>query len=176
MKAINKIVFDLIVRTAAKIVGITMVVAILLQIFSRMALRVPFPWTDELSRGAFIWFCFLGAALAMRQYAHLGIDYFRSKLPERGQWISDMVVAVAVIVFGALVAYLGWKLLGIVGRQRTPIMRISMQWFYAVVPLCGALLALQGAEFLLTYIATGKPRPPIEEEALPSTEELGKMF
>lgn len=176
VKAINRFIFECIVKNAIKVVGIVMLMSILLQIFSRIALRVPFPWTDELARGAFLWFCFLGAGLAMRQYAHLGIDYFRSKMSEKGQWVSDIIVTVAIVVFGVLVAWLGYKLLGIQGRQRTPIMRISMQWFYMVVPLCGALLALQGIEFFIDYIVTGKPRPPVEEEVLPSTEELGKMF
>ncbi len=165
------ILFDVIVKTAVKIVGTVMLLCILIQIFSRLFLKVPFPWTDELSRGAFIWFCFLGAAMAMRQYAHLGIDYFRSKLGSGGQLISDIVVAASVVVFGVLVAYLGWKLLGIVGRQRTPVMRISMQWFYMVVPISGALLAAQGFEFLVNYIVTRKPRTLLEEVALPKTEE-----
>lgn len=176
MKHVNRFLFDVVVITLAKIVGLTMVAAILLQIISRMLLKVPFPWTDELARGTFVWFCFLGAALAMRQYAHLGIDYFRSKMSGRGQWLSDMIVCLAVILFGVIVAYYGYRLLGIVGRQRTPIMRISMQWFYLVVPLSGALLALQGLEFLLHYLKTGKPRPPIEEPVLPSNEEMAKMF
>ena len=176
VKTLNHILFDLIVNNAVKIIGLVMVGSILLQIASRMVLRVPFPWTDELARGSFLWFCFLGAAMAMRQYAHLGIDYFRSKLSERGQWISDMVVSLAVIVFGFLVAYLGYRLLGIVGRQRTPIMRISMQWFYLSVPICGALLGLQGLEFLIGYFISGKPRPPVEEPVLPSEEEMAKMF
>jgi TRAP-type C4-dicarboxylate transport system permease small subunit len=159
------------IRTLTKVVGIAMVMCILLQILTRLFLRVPFTWTDELARGTFVWYCFLGSVLATRQYAHLGIDYFRSKLSERGQWISDLVVALAIIVFGAFVAILGWQLLGIVGRQRTPIMRIYMQWFYLVVPLSGALIGLQGLEFLLEYLATGKPRPPAELEAPPPGAE-----
>ena len=176
MKSLNRIVFDGVVSKLAKVIGLVMVTSILLQIASRMLLRVPFPWTDELARGTFIWFCFLGSALAMRQYAHLGIDFFRSKLNDRGQLVSDIVVSLCVIVFGAIVAYYGYALLGIVGRQRTPIMRISMQWFYLAVPLSGALLSLQGIEFLIQYARTGKPRPPFEEPVLPSNEEMAKMF
>ncbi len=165
------VLFDSIVKTLVKIVGIVMLLCILIQIFSRLFLRVPFPWTDELARGSFIWFCFLGSAMAMRQYAHLGIDYFRSKLGDKGKLVSDIIVSLSVIVFGVLVAYLGWKLLGVVGRQRTPIMRISMQWFYLVVPISGALLALQGFEFLVNYIVTRQPRALVEEAALPPTDE-----
>ena len=166
-----RLLMDVATRNLVKIVGIVMVLAILLQLFSRLLLKVPFTWTDEMSRGAFVWYCFMGAAIAMRQYAHLGIDYFRSKLSGSGQWLSDLVVAFSVIVFGFLVAYLGWRLLGIVGRQKTPIMRISMQWFYLAVPLSGALICLQGLEFLLGYIETGKARPPLEGDAPPPGAE-----
>jgi TRAP-type C4-dicarboxylate transport system permease small subunit len=166
-----RLLMDRAAKCLVKAVGIVMVVAILLQILSRLLLKVPFTWTDEMSRGAFVWYCFMGAALAMRQHAHLGIDYLRSRLGERGQWLSDLTTAVCIIAFGFLVAYLGWRLLGIVGRQKTPIMRISMQWFYAVVPLSGALIGLQGLEFLLRYLETGKPRPPVEGEAPPPGAE-----
>ena len=68
------------IRTLVKAIGVAMVLCILLQILTRLFLRVPFTWTDELARGTFVWYCFLGSVLATRQYAHLGIDYFRSKL------------------------------------------------------------------------------------------------
>jgi TRAP-type C4-dicarboxylate transport system permease small subunit len=158
-------------KNLVKLIGMLMLTAILLQILSRLLLKVPFTWTDEMARGSFVWFCFLGSVLATRQYAHLGIDYFRSKLKERGQWLSDLVVAFSIIVFGAFVAYFGWRLLGVVGRQRTPIMRIAMQWFYLCVPVSGALIGLQGLEFLLQYLATGRPRPPIAAEAPPPGAE-----
>ena len=176
MTRFMSIVFDGVIVVVVKLLGIVLVLGILLQIFSRQALKIPFPWTDELARGVFIWFCFLGAVLAMRQYAHLGIDYFRAMLSERGQWLNDIIVSLVVIVFGALVAYFGYRLLGVVGRQRTPIMRISMQWFYLVVPLSGALLSLQGLEFLLGYLVTGKPRLPVKEPVSASEEEMAKMF
>ncbi|MCC8189423.1 MAG: TRAP transporter small permease [Planctomycetes bacterium] len=172
----NGVLFYYIVAPVVQIFGMVMIAAILFQIFSRTFFRVPFPWTDELARGTFIWFCFLGSAMAMRQYAHLGIDYFRSRLGERGQWLSDIVVCLAVILFGVLLATYGWQFLQMVGRQRTPILRISMQWFYLVIPLAGGLLALQGLEFLCQYLASGKPRPPLEEPVLPSTEEMAKLF
>ena len=170
------ILFDCIVKRVTQIVGAIMLMCIVFQIGSRFMATAglmsrPVQWTDELARGSFVWLCFLGAALAMRQYAHLGIDYFRSKLSKNGQLISDIIVAACVIVFGVLVAYLGYKLLGIVGRQRTPIMRISMQWFYAVVPISGALLAFQGLEFLIHYIVTREPRQLVEEVALPPMDE-----
>ncbi len=170
------VLFDIAVKTLVKAVGLVMLLSILLQIGSRLVLKVPFPWTDELSRGSFLWFCFLGSALAMRQNAHLGIDYFRSKLGEKGQWLSDLAVSLTVVLFGAIVCYLGWRLLGVVGRQRTPILRISMQWFYLAVPLTGALLALQGFEFFVKYLATGKPRPPLEEPTLPPTGDSSPLF
>lgn len=174
-----RMLFDMAVKSLIKLIGIAMVAAILLQILARISivsaylrvLGVPFDWTDEMARGAFVWYCLLGSALGTRQYAHLGIDYFRSKLGERGQWLSDLAAAIAVTVFGTFVAYLGWRFLRIVGIQKTPIMRISMQWFYLAVPLSGTLIFLQGTEFAISYLTTGKGRPPPEEAAPPPGSE-----
>ena len=170
MKTFMRLLCDLIIMTAVKAVGIAMLLSILIQIISRLFLKVPFPWTDELSRGAFIWFCFLGSAMAMRRHAHLGIDYFRSKLRKRGRLISDILVSLAVIAFGAAVCCLGIMLLEIVGYQLTPIMRISMKWFYLAVPACGGLMTLQGVEFLIHYLTTREPRQLIEEATLPPAD------
>lgn len=158
MHAFMHLLIDVFIGKLTRAVGVAMVLAILVQVFSRMLLKVPYPWTDEVARVTFIWFCLLGAVLGLRQHAHLGIDYFRSKLAPRGRWLSDIVVAVCVIIFGAFALWYGVELLGVVGRQRSPVMRVSMYWFYLIAPLTGAAFFLQGIEFLIAYLKSGKAR------------------
>ena len=71
MEKLIDFLFDTVLAAVLKIVGIILTLTILLQIFSRFIMIHPFSWTEELSRFAFIWFCFLGAAYTLRLKLHL---------------------------------------------------------------------------------------------------------
>jgi TRAP-type C4-dicarboxylate transport system permease small subunit len=148
--------YDRIVFTLVWIIGVVMSLCILLQIFGRSFFAVPFSWTDELARFALIWFCFLGGAMTLRNKLHLGIDYFESKMPEGVKFANRIFVYGLVVVFGLFLGVLGTQLLGIVGAQLTPVMRIPMACVYFAIPLAGFLYAILGAWQLYCHV-TGKP-------------------
>lgn len=54
-------------------------------IFSNVVLRYGFntglAWAEEVSRLMFVWMIFLGAILALRHHAHLGVEFMVEKLP-----------------------------------------------------------------------------------------------
>jgi len=60
-------------------------VAMVVLVFGNVVLRYGFnasiTVSDEMSRWFFIWMTFLGAALAFKEHAHLGIDVLVSRLP-----------------------------------------------------------------------------------------------
>jgi TRAP-type C4-dicarboxylate transport system permease small subunit len=115
---------------------------ILLQIAGRTFFRVPFSWTDELARFTFLWFCFLGSVMTLRYRLHLGIDYVEGKMGPKAKYVNRAFVYVLIVAFGLLVGVLGSGLVGIVGTQVSPVMRLPMRCIYFVVPLAGFLYAL----------------------------------
>ncbi|MDR3221863.1 MAG: TRAP transporter small permease [Candidatus Accumulibacter sp.] len=156
MTGFLRILYDRIVFTLVWIIGVVMSLCILLQIFGRTFSAVPFAWTDELARFSLIWFCFLGGAMTLRNKLHLGIDYFESKMPERVKFANRIFVYGLIIAFGLFLGVLGTQLLGIVGAQLTPVMRIPMACVYFAIPLAGVLYAILGAWQLYCHV-TGKP-------------------
>lgn len=54
-------------------------------IFGNVVLRYVFnsgwAWAEELSRLMFVWLIFLGAILALRRHAHLGVELLQARLP-----------------------------------------------------------------------------------------------
>jgi TRAP-type C4-dicarboxylate transport system permease small subunit len=150
------ILYDKIVASLVWVVGAVMLLCILIQIYSRTFMKVPFSWTDELARFTFLWFCFVGGVLTLRNKLHLGIDYFESKMPDGLKFANRILVYSLIIVFGLFVGVLGVKLMGIVGNQLTPVMRIPMVWVYFCLPLTGFLYVILGFYQLLCHI-TGKP-------------------
>ena len=93
---------------------------VFLGVFSRYILQATFQWYDEVARLCFIWIVFLGAAVAVKRGMH-----FRMRLVAGGYGIYP-----------------------IAQRQVTDALEISMLWFYAALPVGGALIifyALQQA-------------------------------
>jgi TRAP-type C4-dicarboxylate transport system permease small subunit len=156
MEKIVHILYDKILATLIKVIGLVMVICILAQIFTRSFFRVPFAWTDELARFSFLYFCFLGGVVTLRYKLHLGIDFFESKMPAWGRFINRIFVYCMIIAFGLFVGILGARLMGIVGIQLTPILRIPMRYIYLSLPMAGFLYAFLGFYQLYCHI-TGKP-------------------
>ncbi|MDR1936690.1 MAG: TRAP transporter small permease [Candidatus Accumulibacter sp.] len=166
------VLYDKVVFNLVWVVGLTMSVCILLQIFGRSFFKLPFSWTDELARFTFLWFCLFGSVLTLRSKLHLGIDYFESKMPERVKFRNRIFVYALVIVFGFLLCVLGTQLLGIVGRQLTPVMRIPMACVYFALPVTGFLYVIIGGWQMYCHVKD----LPYETEAPPEVpDEVRKM-
>lgn len=147
MEKFIHILYDVIVSNLVKVMGIIMALTILLQIFSRAFMKVPFSWTEELSRITFMWFCFLGSGIAMRKKAHLGIDYFVSKLGKKAKFANELIIYVLIGCFGFVLSYYGMQITKIMHKQVSSVMRIPMSYFYAVLPLTGVLFLVLAVFF-----------------------------
>lgn len=156
------VLYDYIVEYIVRIIGVLLIVTVLMQIFTRIFFKVPFSWTDEFARFTFIWYCFLGSVLTMHRKMHLGIDYFESKMKPKNQFVNRIFVYAMQIFFAALLAYYGFKLLGIVGRQKSPIMRVKMQYIYMVLPISGVLYLILGFHEMLKHVMHGRSQDVVE--------------
>ena len=156
MEKVVHILYDKILTKLIAAIGVVMVTCILAQIFTRTFLRVPFIWTDELARFTFLYFCFLGGVITLRRKLHLGIDFFESKMPPKGKFVNRIFVYTMIIIFGLYLGIYGIRLMGIVGIQLSPLLRIPMKYIYFCLPLAGFLYAFLGFYQLYCHI-TGKP-------------------
>ena len=156
MEKIVHILYDKILTFVIWVIGAVMFACIIIQIITRSFFRVPFSWTDELARFTFLWFCFTGGVLTLRYKLHLGIDYFETKMPPRARFINRIFVYSMIIIFGLFVGILGTRLMGIVGAQLTPVMRMPMRYVYLSLPLSGFLYVFLGVYQLYCHL-TGKP-------------------
>jgi len=105
----------------------------------------PLSWTDELSRFLMVWLAVFGWMLASRKRIHVRIRYFQDHLPPRMHGAVELVLQLALALFGAL---LTWYSIGLVGRNHdldATSLPISMAWMYVPMVLAGLVTALQGA-------------------------------
>ena len=115
------------------------------QVASRYFLREPSSWTEELARFALIWAGLLGAVYAYRTHAHAGIDILPIKASPSGRRRLEIISATCVIVFSIVVMVGGGgNLVALTARveQTSAALGVQMALVYAIIPVCGALLAL----------------------------------
>lgn len=142
MQSVAKVV-DAALRTLLVILVVMLVVSVAWQVMSRYLLDDPSPWTEELARFLLIWIGMLGASLAFRQRAHLGLELLPQKLEGTPaavlRYFTLFVIAlfaITVLVMGGsnLVA-LTWEL-----RQYSAVLGMPISWVYSVVPLTGTII------------------------------------
>lgn len=71
-------------RLVEWLMAIALTVMVVL-VFGNVVLRYVFntgiAWAEEIARLMFVWMIFLGAILALRQHAHIGVEMLQAKLP-----------------------------------------------------------------------------------------------
>lgn len=138
----------------------TMVVLVFGNVVLRYAFNSGIAVSEEVSRWLFVWLCFLGAVVAMKDGAHLGTDMLVSRLPVAGRK--------ACLALGhLLMLYVTWLFLAGSWQQArlnhdvaAPVTGVPMSLFYAsgvVFSVCAGLLLL----LQLLRLVTG--RLPDEE-------------
>ena len=74
-------------------------------------------WSVDIAQMLFVWVCFIGSDLALRQNKHVGLYILTQKLPPVVQNFLALVLNFLMLAFCAVVAYFG-TLLAIQNYQR----------------------------------------------------------
>ena len=149
--------------------GVAALTAVItLQIVSRVFFT-SVGWTEEVARFLLIWISFLGAALAFQQGRHICVSVLRSALPDRARRVVTVLALLCSIAFLLALAKIGFDYMLVQSFQKSPSLRVSMTYIYAVMPISAAIAALLCLTDLAQVLAGEKPRDerdhPIEEGA-----------
>lgn len=158
---------DALVARACRALELTIAAALaamVVLVFGNVVLRYAFnsgiAVSEEVSRWLFVWLCFLGAVVAMKDGAHLGTDMLVSRLPVAGRK--------ACLALGhLLMLYVTWLFLAGSWQQArlnhdvaAPVTGAPMSLFYAsgvVFSVCaGLLLLLQLARLVTGRLPEGE--------------------
>lgn len=136
---------DRLLEVLVMVVMAVLVLDVLWQVFTRLVLKDPSTWTEELAIFMLVWVALLGSAVALGRGAHLGIDYFVGMLPPRARLATEVLVFLAVAAFSLLVMVGGG--IDLVASnldlgQESPALRVRMGYVYLAVPVSGFFLTL----------------------------------
>ena len=110
------------------------------QVFTRYVTEDPLIWTEEVARYLFVWITLVGAAAAVRQNGHFGLDILRRWFPPLKKPLGLLTTA-TIAAFFALLLWTGIGETRQAAMQISPALQVGMQWAYLALPV-GAALAL----------------------------------
>ncbi|HTN66549.1 MAG TPA: TRAP transporter small permease [Burkholderiaceae bacterium] len=123
-----------------------MLAAMVILVFGNVVLRYGFNSgimvSEEVSRLIFVWMIFIGAAVAVREQSHLGIDALVRRLPHIGRIIC-VVLCDLLILFALGLLFLGsWKQMVINASTSSPVAQISMAYMYLPGVIASVAMAI----------------------------------
>jgi TRAP-type C4-dicarboxylate transport system permease small subunit len=117
-------------------------VCVFLQVLIRFVFKFPIPWTEEVSRIAFVYIIFVGATIAVREKAHINVDFLLAVLPSGvARWVRGVGTAL-VASFLVFMIWQGIAFVQATGVQVTPVMQLPFRHLYLIIPASGALMLL----------------------------------
>ncbi len=143
--AIKKV--DIWLNTLGRMIGILLTVSIILTlsagVISRYVFNQPIFWTDEFARILLIWSIFIGAAMGFRKgtsTAHIGMDYFVSRLPQRAKKIAVRFGWLVNMFFCVLILIIGTRFFIQTISFRTAALDISKGFIHVCLPIFGVMM------------------------------------
>ena len=106
------------------------------QVVFRYAFNSSLTWTEELSRYLFSWIIFLGAAIAVKDGAHIGVDFLIVKLPAKVAGVLRLLNYSLMLAFLVLIVMLGFMLVYRTAGTVSPALSLPINYvYYAALPV-----------------------------------------
>ncbi|KUO51508.1 MAG: hypothetical protein APF76_17750 [Desulfitibacter sp. BRH_c19] len=123
----------------------TMVIVIFLQVFFRFVIKASLPWSEELARYIMAYAVFIGAAIAAKEGAHIGINVIVGALPKPFDKYMRGIAMFISFIFAALLLYLSIIIVMFLMKtgQKSPAMLIPIWIAYLSVPLGAILMSIR---------------------------------
>jgi TRAP-type C4-dicarboxylate transport system permease small subunit len=121
------------------------------QVFTRFILKDPSTWTDELATFLLIWVSLLGAAVALKRGAHLGMDYFVERMSPHRRLYVAVFVYLCTGLFSFSVMTVGGATLVVRKlhlQETSPALGLDLGYVYLALPISGFFLTIYSIELL----------------------------
>ena len=139
------------------------VLTVFLEIFRRFFLSYSSIWAEEVARYAFIYIAWIGAAAAIKERAHIRIDFLLPLLSMRWRTVVCVFGDIATLVLAVLA--LNWSIEPVITSIEfgsvTHGLRVSQAWFLMAVPLGFTLIILRLLQSIKRDIADLRAGRPV---------------
>jgi len=133
-----------------------MTVVVVLQVICRSLLGAALTWSEEFARFGLVWITFLGAGIALRRRAHVGVQAIVELFSPGVRKIVQVFTIFTVAGFLVIATFKGMELALFNMKQYSPAMGLPMGLVYLAIPSGCLVLIIQLAEQLLDLL---RPSP-----------------
>ena len=134
-----------VVSTICIVLFAVMVIVGTYQIVTRFVFNSPSTVSEELLTYTFAWMAIFSSAYVFGKRDHMRMTFVADKLPKEQRKILEIVIELLIIAFAVIVLiYGGFTIMGLTMTQKTASLGVMMGVIYAVVPICGILIAIYG--------------------------------
>ena len=147
METLHKIrkAMNAVVSTICIVLFAVMVVVGTYQIITRFVFNNPSTISEELLTYTFAWMAIFSSAYVFGKRDHMRMTFVADKLPKEQRKILEIIIELLIIAFAVIVLiYGGFTIMGLTMTQKTASLGVMMGVIYAVVPICGILIAIYG--------------------------------
>ena len=123
-------------------VSAALLVALANIVLRKATAHVNIYWSDEVVRKVIYFSTYIGCVAAVRGRSLIRIDVLIQLVPVTKRFLT-LVSHLAVLIFSALMVWLGWMMTVSVYRDeyaRTSSLQIPEWYFYAILPLMGGMM------------------------------------
>ena len=140
---------DRLTRIAVIPVALVFIAIIFFGVWTRFILKKPIVISEEISRISFLWTCFLGACICVKQENHIRFEFILKIL--RGRLLSFFSLLFDLINGGffLFLFFHGMTLLNHVIPTTFPASGMSQAWMYAALPVSSLCMVIHVFFFLL---------------------------
>ena len=133
---------DRVAELVAVILLGVIVLLIFLNAFFRYSFANPLVWTEEIVSSLIIWLAVAGAFLALRRRQLITIEVVTKRLPEVPRTVLGITMQLASAFVLAWLAWLGWRYMGLFGKDTTPFFGFPKAFYMAAIPVGIGVMAI----------------------------------
>lgn len=123
----------------------SLVILVFSQFMTRYMINYSINWLQESSRYLLIWLTWISVSYTIRERKHIRVETLKNMLPEKGQFIVEIIVLLLWSIFALFLALVGVQFVLDVqsSGQGSPMIGIPMWIVYIILPLAGGLMILR---------------------------------
>ena len=150
----NRISFaiDRVVANVLGVIVLVMFASLFLQVVSRYCFGSALSWPEEVTMFLMAWMSFLGASVALRQWGHIGVDFFLDKLSGRKRFLLLLLIRITAIFFTGFLTVHGTVFVMESVGMVSDGLRINMAYPRLSMPIGGLLMTFHIVAFMLDDI------------------------
>ncbi|MEM1387074.1 MAG: TRAP transporter small permease [Pseudomonadota bacterium] len=121
-------------------------------VYGRYVLNATPTWVEQVALLLVVWITFLGAAVGVRRGTHLSVDFIRDAAPPMMRKSALLFCSLALLFFGAMLAWQGYVMYERTARRMIPLLDISEGWRAVPVVIGGVMIFLFSIDDLIRRV------------------------